>query len=74
MRAVRERVMEEIRRAVAASIEGKDCLPAGRLAISILKAHPGCGWTVEEIAEEILRAAVAAGVAVEIGTPEPTAG
>lgn len=62
-------VIEEIRRLVADSIEERSCLDTGRSAVRIAKAYPNCGMTAAEIAEEIVRAAIPAGIAVELGHP-----
>ena len=67
LKLVQGLVLEEIRRLVAESIEERSCLSSGRSALRIARAYPNCGMTPAEIAEEILRAAIPAGVAVELG-------
>ncbi len=69
LKLVQGLVLEEIRRIVAESIEQRSCLSSARSALQIAKAYPNCGMTPTEIAEEILRAAIPAGVAVELGRP-----
>jgi hypothetical protein len=65
LRLVQGLVFEEIRRIVAESIEAKSCLDTGRCARRIARAYPNCGFTPAQIADEIVRAAIPAGVAVE---------
>ena len=69
LRLIQALVLEEIRRLVAESIEEKSCLDTGRSALRIAKAYPNCGMSAAEIAEEIVRAAIPAGIAVEFGRP-----
>ena len=63
-------VSEEIRRVVADAIQsGGTCLPAGRCANLIARAFPNCGLTADQIANEIIEAAIHAGINVEISKP-----
>ncbi len=63
-------VSEEIRRVVADAIQGRGaCLPAGRRASLIARAFPTCGLTADQIANEIVAAAICARVNVEISKP-----
>jgi hypothetical protein len=67
---VHGRVSEEIRRVVADAIGGGGCcLPAGRYAAVIARAFPNCGITADQIADEIVEAAIRAGINVEISKP-----
>jgi hypothetical protein len=65
LKLVQGLVLEEIRRLVAETIEDSGCLDSGRSALRIARAYPNCGMTPAQIAEEILRAAIPAGIAVE---------
>lgn len=64
---VQRLVAEEIRRLVADTIESPRCLAAQRLAERLQAAYPNCGMTADEIAAEIVTAAIGARVPVEIG-------
>ena len=69
IRIVQELVAEEIRRVVAEAVQTRDCLPTGKFAAAIARAYPNCGMTPDELADEILRSAIKAGVTVEISRP-----
>jgi late competence protein required for DNA uptake (superfamily II DNA/RNA helicase) len=63
-------VSEEIRRIVADAIQGRGtCLRAARCASLIARAFPNCGLTADQIANEIIEAAIHAGINVEISKP-----
>ncbi len=68
---VRRLVSEEIRRMVADYIRAQGCLRSGQHATRIANAFPNSGLTPDQIAEEVLAAAVSSQVAVEIARPEP---
>ena len=65
LKLVQGLVFEEIRRLVAETIADSGCLDSGRSAMSLERAYPNCGMSPAQIAEEILRAAIPAGIAVE---------
>lgn len=68
---VEKMVTEEIRRLVADAIEAERCLAVAHCAERIGRAYPNCGRTLDELADEIIRAAISARVAVEMGRPQP---
>jgi hypothetical protein len=68
-RLVRQLVSEEIRHAVAVAIDGGAMICSGDIALAVLGAYPNCGATLEEIADEVIRAASLAGVPVEMNQP-----
>ena len=64
-------VSEEIRRVVADAIQGTGaCLPAGHCASVIARAFPSCELTADQIADEIVEAAIRARINVEISKPK----
>ena len=64
------RVAEEIRRAVAEAIAGGDTISTSEYVAKISAVYPNCGLSKRQIADEIMMAAAAAGVAVEIGVTD----
>ena len=70
-RIVQTLISEEIRRVVADVIQDAgSCLQAGRCASAIARAYPNCGMTPDQIAEEIVQAAIRARVNVEMSKPK----
>ena len=63
-------VTEEIRRLVADVIERGGFIQTGPQATSVVRAYANCGMSADQIAEEILRAAVQARIAVEMSRPD----
>jgi hypothetical protein len=64
-------ILEEIRRVVANTIQDAgSCLRAGQCASVIARAYPNCGMTPDQIAEEIVQAAIRARVNVEMSRPK----
>lgn len=68
---IRNLVLEEIRRIVAGFISSRSCLDSGRHAAEIARAYPNSGMSADEIAEEIITAAVHARVPIEMNRPKP---
>ena len=62
-------VSEEIRRIIADAIQSGECLDTGRHATRVATAYPGSGLSPEGIADELVRAAIQAGVPVEMSRP-----
>ena len=69
-RLVRSLVSEEIRRLVADFTEHRGCLQAGRYAAQIARAYPSSGMSSDQIADDIIEAAVRARIVVEMSRPE----
>jgi hypothetical protein len=57
---------EEIRRVVADAIRDGGCLSSSATAVQIMKVYPTCGLSRRHLADRIVLAAAAAGVAVEL--------
>ncbi len=64
---------KDIDRIVTRAALGMGFLRAGEHAYALSKAHPNCGLTGTELANEIAAAAARAGVAVEIYPPSARA-
>jgi hypothetical protein len=68
--SVQKLVAREIRRCVAeAVIKDTPCLRVSVCADRILQKYPHCGLDHAALADQIMMAAVKAGVAVELGRP-----
>ena len=67
---VRELIHDEIRRTVADAINGDEILHTGPLVDRLVKTYGHCGWSSEQIEQEIIVAASRAGVAVEMCRPK----
>ncbi len=65
-------VKDEIQRAIAEAIEDGDRVYAHHSASRIVQTYPKCGFTVDEIAKEIVQAAIHAHVTVEMSKSEGT--
>jgi hypothetical protein len=61
-------VAEEIRRVVARAIRDRSTLETGRIASDIAHSFPTCGLNTAQIAEQLIEAAVHAGVSLELST------
>ena len=59
-------VLEDIAHVVATAARGSGFMRAGEHAFRLARAYPDCGMTGAELVNEIVGAASAAGVAVEI--------
>jgi hypothetical protein len=70
LRFVHTLVLEEIRRVVAHAILTGVFVRAGRCAAKISQAYPNSGMTADELADEIVEAAIRARVNVEISKPK----
>jgi hypothetical protein len=70
---VRRLIVEEIEQLVAKAREGPGFIRAGEHAYRIMQAHPDSGLSGEQVVNQIVMEATAAGVAVEIGAPCPVA-
>ena len=66
-------VREEIEHIVSRASLGMGFLRAGEHAYRILKQYPNCGMSGEEVVNEIITAAAASGVAVEMSRPTSVA-
>jgi hypothetical protein len=60
-------VAEEIRRFVAEAISNGNMISTSKCVTKINAVYPNCGISARRMADEIMMAAAAAGVAVEIG-------
>jgi hypothetical protein len=60
-------VSEEIERIVTEAAKGGSMIVPTTAAGQIVRSYPASGLSKREIADQILRAAIKAGVAVEIG-------
>jgi aryl-alcohol dehydrogenase-like predicted oxidoreductase len=69
--SVEDRVEEAIRRFVVEAIERRSTLSTAECVARIRCLHPDCALSEREIADEVIAAAAAAGIAVEIGSPAP---
>lgn len=62
-------VSEEVRRVIARAIRDGSVLQTGPVAIDITHSFPACGLSTAQIAEQLVEAAVRAGVPLELSTP-----
>ena len=60
-------VSEEIRRLVAEAIADGGIMSVANCVAKVVAVYPNCGISKRQIADEVMMAAAAAGVAVEIG-------
>jgi len=67
--SVEDLVSDEIRRVVAEAVTNGSILSIGDGVAQIMSAHPQCGLSKRQIGDEVIMAAAAAGLAVEIGPP-----
>ena len=65
-RAVRSLVDDAIRELIAAVVAGKEIVRAGAEARRLADTYPGSGLTPREIMDAVVKAASAAGLAVEL--------
>ena len=72
-RIARTLVREEIEHIVSRAARGRGFLRAGEHAYRIMKQYPNCGMSGEEVVNEIIAAAAASGVAVEMSRPHSVA-
>jgi hypothetical protein len=63
------RIDDEIRRIVAEAVASDCVVSSGREACRLAAAFGTCGQAVEDISEQIIKAAIYAGVAVEMCSP-----
>ena len=66
-RFVEDLIAEEIRRMIADAVEDGGIISTAECVKQILTAHPQPGLSRRQIADEVMMAAAAAGIAVEIG-------
>ena len=71
--SVEDLVSDEIRRLVAEAVANGGILSIGDGVVQIMSAHPDCRLTKRQVGDELILAAAAAGVAVEIGPPRRAA-
>jgi hypothetical protein len=67
---VRQLLDEAVREVVADAVESDGILHAGQDAIRLAHTYPGSGRSAAEISEQIIEAAVHAGVAIEMSRPD----
>jgi len=67
---IEEFVDEEIRRLVAEAIAHESTLSTAECVAAVKQVYPTCGLSKRLIADKVMMAAAAAGVAVEIGLSE----
>ena len=67
--AARRAVSEEIRRSIADAILRADWIRTRYDAVQIARAHATSGISPQEVADELIQAAIHAGVPVEISRP-----
>ncbi len=72
-RLVQILVREEIEHIVSRASLGTGFLRAGEHAYRILKQYPNCGMSGKQVVDEIITAAAASGVAVEMSAPHAVA-
>jgi len=67
---VRQLLDEAVREVVADAVESDGILHAGQEAIRLVHTYPGSGRSAAEISEQIIEAAVHAGVTIEMSRPD----
>jgi len=66
-------ISEEMERIVADAARERTMVSPTAAAEQIMRAYPASGMSKREIADQVMRAAIKAGVAVEIGRHEEAA-